>query len=491
MQSGQLKTAIYRGTFWSLLDNFARQMITLLVFIVLARMLPPVLFGLLATAILIVQGFKSIAFDSISTALVRKKAPTDADYSTGFWMCLGLSLPAFLLLFVIAPYLESWTGAEGLSQVVRGVSLMILCNGLSRIHEARLTHQMDFRPLAIRSFLSVVAGGAVGIGMALNGYGVESLIAQQLVTSICEFILLWSLAKWMPSFTFSRDSFFEILHYSKYVSATALTNFANQNSDIFFVTYYLGAAASGFYATGKRITNTLNIVISTALMRVSLPAFSRLQDQDEELRRTYLHSTALTAMVTAPMFVGLAILSHDIVLVLLGEKWLPSVPVMQIITIIGFLTSVGYYNQSIMLVKNKPQWQTRLALLYAVTNVAAFMAFTRFGLIYTALAFSLRALLLFPVSVWCAITLIGVHWRQYVAGLLPSIFAAASMAVFVVLAGTYMQHLSPFVRLIALIPIGAVSYAVILYFVMPFSYRELVLKSIARYTGLPRSAASS
>ncbi|WP_293776185.1 lipopolysaccharide biosynthesis protein [uncultured Oxalicibacterium sp.] len=475
---------------WSLIDNFARQMITLLVFIVLARMLSPVLFGLLATAILIVQGFKSIAFDAIATALVRKKEPSDADYSTGFWMCIGLSLPFFIALFVLGPYLETWTGAEGLSQVVRGVSLMILFMGLARIHEARLTHQMDFRPLAIRSFLSVVAGGAVGIGMAYYGYGVEALIAQQLVTSIAEFILLWSLSKWMPSFTFSKTSFLEIAHYSKHVSATAMTNFANQNSDIFFVTYYLGAAASGFYATGKRITNTLNIVISTALMRVSLPAFSRLQDQEEELRRTYLHSTALTAMATAPLFVGLAILSHDIVLVLLGEKWLPSVPVMQIITIIGFLTSIGYYNQSIMLVRNKPQWQTRLALLYAVTNIAAFVAFTRFGLIYTALAFSLRALLLFPVSVWCAITLISVSWRQYVSGLLPAVVAATAMAVGVLLAASFMPQVSPLVRLLTLIPLGAICYALVLYFVMPFSYRTLVLKLFARLTGWPRSALS-
>ncbi len=372
------------------------------------------------------------------------------------------------------------------AQVVRGVSFMILCSGLARIHEARLTHQMNFRPLAIRSFVSVVVGGAVGIGMAFNGYGVESLIAQQVVTSLCEFILLWSLAGWTPSLRFSGTAFREIVRYGKYVATTAATNFANQNSDIFFVTYYLGAAASGFYATGKRITNTLNIVISTALMRVSLPAFSRLQDDDEQLRTTFLHSTALTAMVTAPMFVGLAILSRDVVLLLLGEKWLPSVPVMQIITIIGFLTSIGYYNQSIMLVKNKPQWQTRLALLYAVTNIGAFVAFTRFGLVATALAFSLRALLLFPVSVWCAITLIDIDWRRYVMNLVPALVASAFMAVAVLFAATLMQDLPVALRLALLIGIGALAYAVLLYFVMARAYRIALAALVARMLHRPK-----
>jgi len=473
MQAANLKKAIYKGTFWSLLDNVARQAITLLVFIVLARMLQPALFGLLATSILIVQGFKSIAFDSIGTAIVRKKAPTDVDYNTGFWACVVLSIPFFVVLFLIAPYVEEWTGAQGLGLVMRGVSLMILTTGLCRIHEARLTHNMDFRPLAIRSFLSVIAGGAVGIGMAMSGYGVESLIAQQLVTSLSEFALLWSIVKWKPGFAVSKASLKEILHYSKYVALTATTNFANQNSDQFFVTYYLGAAASGFYATGKRITNTLNIVISTALLRVSLPAFSRLQDDEKELQTTYLHSTALTAMITAPLFVGLAVLSRDVVLLLLGAKWLPSVPVMQIITVIGFLTSIGYYNQSIMLVRNKPQWQAKLTLLYAVTNIAAFFAFTRYGLIYTALAFATRALLLFPVSVWCALKLISLRGRDYVAALVPSLLSSLVMALAVLGARGLLQDVPVIVRVTALVLAGAVVYAVVLFFTMPVAYRSI------------------
>lgn len=475
------KKAIYHGTIWSLIDNFARQMITLVVFIVLARILQPALFGLLATSILIVQGFKSIAFDSIGTAIVRKKEPTDVDYNTGFWACVVLSIPFFLVLFFIAPYIEEWTGAAGLGMVIRGVSLMILTSGLSRIHEARLTHEMNFRPLAIRSFLSVIAGGAVGIGMALKGYGVESLIAQQLVTSLSEFALLWTIVKWKPGFQVSRESLKEILHYSKYVAITAATNFANQNSDIFFVTYYLGSAASGFYATGKRITGTLNIVISTALLRVSLPAFSKLQDNEKELQSTYLHSTALTAMITAPLFVGLAVLSRDVVLLLLGEKWLPSVPVMQIITVIGFLTSIGYYNQSIMLVRNKPQWQAKLTLLYAVSNIAAFAAFTRFGLVYTALAFSMRALLLFPISVWCALKLISVHWKDYVAALMPSLISSFVMMLAIVSAGEFMTGLSVVLRLIALVLTGAAVYAVALFFTMPKEYRHVCRRVVAKY----------
>src|SRR5690606_11915777 len=119
-----------------------------------------------------------------------------------------------------------------------------------------------------------------------------------------------------------------------------------------------------------------------------------------------LDTTTITAFITAPLFGGLRVLSKDITLFFLGEKWIASAPVMQIVTLTGFLFSIGYYNQSVMLVRNKPEWQTKLTILYAITNIIAFVLFARYGVVQTALAFALRALLLYPISVWCALTLI-------------------------------------------------------------------------------------
>ncbi len=466
---------MYKGTVWSLIDNFVRQAITFIIFIFLARLLNPNIFGMLTVAMLIVQVFKSVVFDSVATAVLRKAEPSDIDYNTAFWFCQILSLPAFLILFFFADYLENFIGTEGLGVVIQATSVIILTSGVTRIHEVWLTHRMDFKTLAIRSSISVTLGGIAGVVLAMKGYGIMSLVVQQLSASLIELILLWSITPWRPKAQFSQKSLSEIFHFGKHVALTGITNFANQNSDTFFVTYYLGSAATGIYSTGKRITSTLNTVISSSLLRVSLPAFSKLQNDDEQLRSTYLNSTALTAMITAPIFAGVSVLSRDITLIMLGEKWLESVPIMQIVTIIGFLTSIGYYNQSIMLVKNKPQWQTRLTLLYAISNVTAFMIFTRFGLFYTALAFSLRALLLYPVSAWCALTLINLKSTTYIKSLLPSLFAASIMGVVMISLSTQIQHLPIIARLILLTVAGALSYAAVLYFIIPTHYKEYAI----------------
>lgn len=480
MKDGNFGKEIFKGTVWSFIDNFSRQGITFGVFIVLARLLDPQVFGLLSVATLIVQVFKSITYDSIGTAIIRKAKPTDLEYNTGFWTCIGLSIPAFLALFIMADLLEKWIGSKGLAEVIRSTSFIILISGLTRMHEARLTHNLNFKSLTIRSTISVILGGAAGIVLALRGYGVYSLVGQQLVTSFTELLLLWFITPWRPRFEFSKESFVEIVSYSKHLAVTGLTNFANQNSDVFFITYYLGSRATGIYTMGKRIVNTLNTVISTSLLRVSLPAFARIQDDDAELKRTYLNSVTLTAAVTAPLFTGLSVLSKDITLFMLGDKWLEAVPVMQIVTVIGFLTSIGYYNQSIMLAKNKPQWQTRLTFLYAVSNIAAFIAFTRFGVVYTALAYTGRALILYPVSVWCALQLTSINWRSYISALTPSIISSLVMAAILIVFSFILTGVPVAVRLFLQILTGIVSYVACIYITVPLSHREKALQTLKK-----------
>lgn len=474
-QEGKLGSVIAKGTFWSVLDNLFKQILTFVVFIILARILEPATFGLMAVPLLVVNVFSAVIYDSIATALIRKKTITNEDYSTGFWLCLGLSIPSFLLLLFLATFTEGFESTAGLADIIRGTSVIILVGGLSKIHEVWLTRQMDFKSLAIRSSISTALGGFSGLFLAYKGYGILSLVAQQVVTSLSQLLILWILTPWRPKTIVSRKAFNEIFHFGKHVALTGLTNTANQNSDILFVSYYLGSAATGIYQTGKRISNTLNQVISTALLRVSLPAFSRVQNDTFLFREAFTKSVGFTAMVTAPLFIGLAVLSKDVTLVLLDEKWLGAVPVMQIVTLVGFLTSIGYYNQSVMLVKNKPQWQTRLTFLYAATNLTAFYLFTRFGIVYTALAFSLRALILFPVSVGCSLNLLSISWNKYLLALYPALAASLSMACIIVGLSWIVADVMPIIRLGLLIMAGFISYSIFLYLYLPVTYRRKAL----------------
>lgn len=345
-----------------------------------------------------------------------------------------------------------------LANVIRGTGIIIVVSGLSRTHEAWLTHNLMFRPLAIRSISSISIGGIVGVILAYKGFAVTSLVVQQVVTSLISLVALWVATPWKPKMKISKDSVKESLGFSKHVALSNITNFANQNSDVFFITYFLGTAGAGVYSAGKRIVNTLNMVLSSALMRVSLPAFTRYKNDLVEFGNKYLQATYFTVLVTAPAFVGLSALSHDITFLLLGPKWMPSVPIMQIVSAVGFVTSIGYYNHSVMFARDKPEWQARLTLVYAISNVLAFYIFVRFGLIATALVFSIRTVLLYPISAWCALTLLNLSFKQYLLEIFTPILCSAVMCLFLLGMQTFAVLNESWSGIVVKVIAGAIFY---------------------------------
>ena len=163
------KGSIASGAVWSILDNVAAQGITFVIFLVLARLLDPHLYGMLSVSILITQLFRTVIFESIATSIIRKHEPTDEDFNTAFLSCCIFAVPAFLIVFFSANILENMMHIQGLGDVIRGTSVIILVSGLSKVHEAWLTHRLLFRSLAIRSITSIGLGGIVGVYLAWKG----------------------------------------------------------------------------------------------------------------------------------------------------------------------------------------------------------------------------------------------------------------------------------------------------------------------------------
>jgi len=366
-----------------------------------------------------------------------------------------------------------------LANVIRGTGIIIVVSGLSRTHEAWLTHNMMFRPLAIRSICSITIGGIVGVVLAYKGFAVTSLVVQQVVTSLISLVTLWLTTPWKPKMKISKDSIRESLGFSKHVALSNITNFANQNSDVFFITYFLGTAGAGIYSAGKRIVNTLNTVLSSALMRVSLPAFTRYKSDLNEFGNKYLQATYFTVLVTAPAFVGLSALSHDITFLLLGNKWMPSVPIMQIVSAVGFVTSIGYYNHSVMFARDKPEWQARLTLVYAISNVIAFYIFVRFGLIATALVFSIRTILLYPISAWCALTLLNLTFKQYIKEIFVPIICSGVMCLLLIGMQEFTYLNESWVGIVVKVFSGAFFYFILI-FTFSSKSKKMMILSLAR-----------
>lgn len=210
-------------------------------------------------------------------------------------------------------------------------------------------------------------------------------------------------------------------------------------------------------------------------MRVSLPAFARVKSDGDKLRGHYLNATYFTILLTAPVFFGLSAVSHDVTLLVFGEKWIDAAPVMSIVSFVGCLVSIGYYNHNIMFACDKPQWQSRLTLCYAVTNIIFFIIFVRFGIIATAIAFTLRTVLMYPLSVWCAITLIDIKWTVYIRTVIYPLVSATIMLCVVISLNKYITYEPSWFVLLLKIVCGAFVYGLMILLFLPRADKSRII----------------
>jgi PST family polysaccharide transporter len=455
----KLRSKSIRGLFWSAAQSWGTQAIALLVFAILARLLEPSAFGLLAMANVFVAFTKIFLDQGFSMAIIQRRDIEPAHLSTAFWsnMVVGALLAG--LGIVAAPAVASVFGEPELTDIVRWLCIIFVVSSLSAVQQALLRKHFEFRSLAVRSLAAVVVGGAVGVAMAATGWGVWSLVGQQLANAVVQVVLLWKISDWRPSFEFSSTHFQDLFAYGANIVGINLAEFFSRNADKFLIGYYLGAVALGYYAIAYKLLETLARLFSSVTSQVIFSSFSALQEQVDRLRNAFYTATQLTGLVTFPLYTGLAVTAPYVVILVFGDQWNASVPVIQVLAFAGLLESVYLHNANVMLAMGKPSWRLKLNLLNAAANVVAFMIAVRWGIVAVAAAYVIRAYLLAPIPLVLVRRLIGIDIGRYLTNFLVPVSATAVMALVVAFAGpAFNQYLSLFWTTALSVCVGGVTY---------------------------------
>ena len=449
---------IGRNALWSILNQSSGQILALVVFLVTARFVDKDAFGVMAIALVVIEFFRQILIESVGISLAAKQNPTKDDYNAGFCIILLGSVFSALVMFALAHPTAVFLKDPDIEHALQLTCLVLLAMGLSRTHETWMAKNMRFRLLAIRSIIAYLIGGGIGIYMAVHGYGLLSLITQQIVTSVLSVSLLWLASSWRPEFRLKKENAQPLLNYSKHVALNAFTGVVGAQGDTFFASYYLGSAATGVYNASKRILLSMQLMINTGLNSVALPVFAERVDDTQRLKYTYLKATTFTAFLTAPLYVGLLFLSQDFVRIVLGDKWLEVAPILAIACIPGFLASLDQYNTNVRLVSGKPHWQTWLTAFNSILNIILLVAVARHGLFAMALALTIKSLLVYPVSLYLAMKLMEGKMRAYFMEIVDVVTAALFMGSVVYYLDQYLPDLSPLANVAVLVPAGAAVY---------------------------------
>lgn len=483
MSTTASRADVGRGVMWTVLDSGTTQILATAVFFVIARFVTPAEFGVVVGAVLVIDFFRTVVVEAIATALMARNNPTDQDYNACFILILGVTTIFAVLIFLGADAIASLINLPGLHEALRPVSFLLITTGVCRTHEVWLSRQLQFRALTIRSVGSVALGGITGAVMAVYGFGIWALVAQQLVASLAAAILLWLVTPWRPGLKTSWQAVRALTRYARHLLLMNFTNFIYGQSDTAFTAAYLGPTQTGLYGAGKRIGLIVSNILSTPFGRVATPTLASIQDDTPRMQRAYLQAISLTATVTAPAFAGMAALSSDLIATLLGAKWQPAAPVLTALAANYFLITIGQYNFSVMLVKGKAHWLSALTAIYAVVNLVLLLLVVRYGMIALALAISARTIFLSPLSTTPTLRLLGLRWRDYLAALVPPVACALAMGGVVYLVGQAMHAIPPFARLALLVPAGVLIYGWLLMLVRPSAIHEVrrtLLQSLGR-----------
>jgi PST family polysaccharide transporter len=285
-----------------------------------------------------------------------------------------------------------------LAPIIQVLSILFAIASLRGVQQALLEQQFAYKAIAARSLIGTFIGGAIAIIFALRGFGVWSLVVQQLVAEFVGVAVLWRASEWRPQWQFSRQHFRHLFGFSINILALNFLGFINNRSDDLLIGYFLGSIALGYYAIAYRILTIMTQLLVDSTSQVALPAFSQLQAEPDRFRNAYYRVTQTTSAIAFPIFFGVFAVAPEIIEVLFGKQWLPSVPVLQVLAFVGLLRSVTYFKGSVFMALGKPSWKLWLNLLSAALNLIGFFIAVRWGIVAVACAYLARACIVFPIG---------------------------------------------------------------------------------------------
>ena len=450
------RKVVISSLFWRFAERCGAQGVSFIVGLVLARLLAPEDYGLIAI-VSVFTTFLDIFIDSgMGGALVQKKNADDLDYSSVFYFNVIFSVVIYTAFFFLSPLLASLYDAPKLVPVFRVMGITFLISGVKNVQLAYVQSSMAFKKFFYANLGGSILSAIIGITFAYLGYGVWALAAQSLTSNLFGAVVLWVTVKWRPKWIFSFKSLKGLLSYGGKMLIACLIS--NAYSDIWqlFISFIYTPTDLAFYNKGNHFPNLIIKNINTSIDSVLLPAMSKVQDEMERLKAMTRRSIKTSTYIMAPLLLGLAICGEPMIKLLLTEKWLPCVPFMQIFCIVYLLYPLTTANVNAIMAVGRSDLVLKLEIAKSVFGLVALLVTMKFGVI--AIAFGFLATNLFTqfIKAFPNKKLMGYSYFEQLKDILPSIALATAMAVIVGL--VLLLKLSPLVTLLIQVPLGAVIY---------------------------------
>lgn len=329
MQANITKKKVLGSLFWRFSERTAAQGVSFIVSVILARLLTPEDYGLIGLITVFISIATVFVSSGFGNALIQKENATQTDFSSVFYFSIFMGAAMYIILFICAPFIASFYNDPVLTPIVRVLSLSLIIAGVNSVQQAYVSKTMQFKRFFFSTIIGTVVSAIIGIFMAYKGYGVWALVIQNLSNQIMDTCILWFTVKWRPTLEFSFTEMKKMFSYGWKLLFSSLLDTVYNNLYSLVIGKFYSAKDLGHYNRGRNIPNMVITNINGSIQSVMFPAFSNCQGDKVRLKAMVRRSIMTSTYIIMPAMIGLAAVAKPITILLLTEKWLPSVPFMQ------------------------------------------------------------------------------------------------------------------------------------------------------------------
>ena len=432
-----------RSGMWLLGTNLTERVIAFVRSIILARLLIPEDFGIVGIAYLVLGGLGIFFVTGFNKALVQRKGNIEAYLDTAWVVQVVKGIILALILFGVAPLAASFYENPTILPITRVIAISCLFEGFKNIGLVYFTKELDFRKLFVYEASSILVGVVVSVVAAIILRNAWAIVFGALGAGLVKCITSYLLHPYRPRFHFQMGQARELFTFGKWIYASSLVVFISLQADSAFLGKILGIAALGFYQVAYSYAKMPGLAFGM-IQRVAFPTYSKLQDNIPMLRDTYLKILRLVSCLAIPLAVGIAIMAPGFTKILLGDKWMPMVPALQILSIMMMIKTTTDTCAALFNAKGRPDLTFKMTLVRAVSLAAFIYPLTMlWDMQGTATAVGLSVLVSASIWVWGSVKLGVLHAVDFYKNLFPPLLGTAVMAGVISALGLVINQLEP------------------------------------------------
>ena len=485
----QGRGTVLAGARWMTISQTAAVVTQVGSSLVLARLLDPAEFGLVAL-VMLVPLFIQRVFKDLGTgsALVHRPEVSPQLLSSVFYLNVGWGLVATTTVCAFAAPLAWLLGDSEAVPLLRVASLTFVLSSVGLVPAAVVRRRLEYGRLAVLNYLGFAGGLLLAVALAAAGLGAWSMVIGGIAGTAFGSAYAWGCARWRPLWHFDRADIRQISDYSVNLTGFNLAVYFTSQGDRLIIGRFLGTAALGYYSLATRLFLTPIAVFSTVFTEVLFPALSRVQEDRRTVGSTVLRATALGTFAFAPLLVGLSVTAGPLVQVALGDQWLPAVPLVSILALVGLVQVVQTNNTTIFRSVGRTDLMMRWGILTAVATMTGYIAGLPWGTEGVATGYLISALVVAYPLHYMAFHLVDLRVSALFRAIAPYLGASGVMAVLVLGARAWMQasDAAPAVELAGAVLVGVASYAAIMIVLRPPAIGDAL-----RFVQLKRGVSSA